>query len=160
MKENVLDVLMYLFENYMDEEEDLGADRETLKLELQEAGFAHGEVDKAIAWLEDLAKLRESESEVTSTTNLKASRVYSELEAKKIDVECRGFLMFLENIGVLNRHTREMGIDRVMALGADDIDIEQLKWVVLMVLFNQPGQEGAFAWIEDLVFEEERGNLH
>jgi Smg protein len=47
-----------------------------------------------------------------------------------------------------------MVIDRVMALDADDIDLEQLKWVVLMVLFNQPGREGAYAWMEDLVFEE------
>ena len=42
----------------------------------------------------------------------------------------------------------------------DEIDLEQLKWVVLMVLFNQPGREAAFAWMEDLVFEETTGMLH
>jgi len=30
----------------------------------------------------------------------------------------------------------------------------------LMVLFNQPGQEAAFAWMEDLVFDEAIGHLH
>jgi len=29
-----------------------------------------------------------------------------------------------------------------------------------MVLFNQPGREEAYAWMEDLVFDENAGNLH
>jgi len=29
-----------------------------------------------------------------------------------------------------------------------------------MVLFNQPGQEAAYAWLEDLVFEEMETYLH
>jgi Smg protein len=40
-----------------------------------------------------------------------------------------------------------------MALEDDDIDLDQLKWVVLMVLFNQPGHESAYAWMEDLVID-------
>ena len=47
-----------------------------------------------------------------------------------------------------------------MALEADEIDIEQVKWVVLMVLFSQPGQESAYAQMEDLVFEERSDALH
>jgi len=41
-----------------------------------------------------------------------------------------------------------------------DIDIEQVKWVVLMVLFSQPGQENAYERMEDLVFEERRDAMH
>jgi Smg protein len=47
-----------------------------------------------------------------------------------------------------------------MALDGDDIDLEKLKWVVLMVLFSQPGQETAFARMEDLVFDERPGAVH
>ncbi len=39
----------------------------------------------------------------------------------------------------------------MLALDADELDTEQLKWVVLMVLSSQPGQEQAFARMEDLV---------
>lgn len=53
-----------------------------------------------------------------------------------------------------------MVIDRVMALESEEIDLEQLKWVVLMVLFNQPGREAAYAWMEDLVFDEMPGIVH
>jgi Smg protein len=47
-----------------------------------------------------------------------------------------------------------------MALESDEVELEQLKWVVLMVLFNQPGQEAAVAWMEDLVLDEMVGQLH
>ena len=39
MKENVLDVLMYLFQNYMDDEVDIDPDRESIQSELLAAGF-------------------------------------------------------------------------------------------------------------------------
>jgi Smg protein len=42
-----------------------------------------------------------------------------------------------------------------LALTAEEIDIEQVKWVVLMVLFSQPDEANAYARMEDLVFEEQ-----
>ncbi len=55
---------------------------------------------------------------------------------------------------VFSHHAqRELVIDRLLALDAKEIDVEQVKWVVLMVLFSQPGQEKAFARMEDLVFD-------
>ncbi len=54
-KQDVLDVLVYLFQNYMSDESEVDADRESVQSELLEAGFPHGEVDKALAWLEELA---------------------------------------------------------------------------------------------------------
>jgi Smg protein len=44
-------------------------------------------------------------------------------------------------------------IDRLLALDTDELDLEQVKWVVLMVLSSQPGQELAYARMEDLVFD-------
>jgi Smg protein len=77
-----------------------------------------------------------------------------------LDLESRGFLMFLEQMGILTPSSRELVIDRVLALDANDVDIEQLKWVLLMVLFNEPGQEAAYAWMEDLVFDNIASTLH
>ena len=70
------------------------------------------------------------------------------------------FILFLARSGGLDSHTRELVIDRVMSLDTDEIDSEQLKWVILMVLFNQPGQEQAYAWMEDLVFDGVQEHLH
>ena len=64
MKENMLDVLMYLFENYMDEGPEFSPDQETLATELYQAGFPRGEINKAFSWLEDLTSLREQGTEL------------------------------------------------------------------------------------------------
>ena len=61
---------------------------------------------------------------------------------------------------MLDSITRELVIDRVMALDTETIDLEQLKWVVLMVLFNQPGKEPLYGWMEDFVFDGQAGLLH
>lgn len=159
MKENILDVLMYLFENYMDRDPDILPDQESLKVELVHAGFSNSEVEKAFDWLDGLAALKEQvfESGVPARRSL---RVFTPRESKKLSRECRGFLMYLEQIGVLDANNRELVIDRVMALDGDEIDLPQLKLIILMALFNQPGQEAAFAWIEDQVFEEVKSVLH
>jgi len=56
MKESVLDILIYLFENYFDGDLDDGfePDRDTLTQELEHAGFPAVEVERALAWLEKL----------------------------------------------------------------------------------------------------------
>jgi len=159
MKENVLDVLMYLFENYMSDDIEFDTDEESLRVELQAAGFQSIEISKAFDWLEGLVALQDF-PEKLSLVNTSSLRIYTAEEEEKMDLDSRGFLMFLEQAGVLDHQTREMVIDRVMALDEDEIDIEQLKWVTLMVLFNQPGREAAFAWMEDMVFEEAPGVVH
>ena len=88
-----------------------------------------------------------------------STRVYSAVEERKLDTECRGFLYFLEQANVLDSTRRELIIDRVLALETDDLDIEALKWVILIVLFNQSGYEQAFMWAEELVMDDV-ANVH
>jgi len=158
MKENILEVLMYLFENYMNDEIEFDTDEESLRTELEEAGFHKVEISKAFVWLEGLAGLQDGT--VPLAFSAESIRVYTAEEVEKLDLDSRGFLMFLEQTGVLDHNLREMVIDRVMALESEEIDLEQLKWVVLMVLFNQPGHEAAYAWMEDMVFEDAPGIVH
>ncbi|MBI3562413.1 MAG: DUF494 domain-containing protein [Gammaproteobacteria bacterium] len=159
MKENILDVLMYLFENYMTEDLDTAKDEASLRTELQKAGFAQLQISKAFTWLEGLAALQ-GEPHTPPPGKRIPMRIYTQAEIDKLDVESRGFLTFLENTGVLDLTSREVVIDRVMALDSEDVDLDHLKWVVLMVLFNQPGREEAYAWMEDYVFEHSAGSIH
>ena len=159
MKENILDVLMYLFENYMNDEIEVEKDEDSLRDELLRAGFHSHQISKAFDWLDGLSQLQQEPNQIVRQ-QATSTRVYSTLESEKLDFEARGFLQFLENVSVLDQNARELVIDRFMALDSDEVDMEQLKWVVLMVLFNQPGQEEAYAWMEDLVFDENAGKLH
>ena len=47
-----------------------------------------------------------------------------------------------------------------MALDQDQIELDDLKWVVLMVLFGQPGAEAAYAWMETQIFGDDPEPLH
>lgn len=157
----MFDILMYLFENYINGEAEIFAEQNELTDELQRAGFNKPEIYKALNWLEQLADLQRSdEFPYLNAQPQKSIRVYTDSECQMLGVECRGFLMFVEQIGVINSITREMVIDRLFALDKAFISLEDLKWVVLMVLFNVPGSEQAYAQMEDLIFDEPTELLH
>ena len=159
MKESVFDVLMYLFDNYLEEYNEITTDQDSLKFELKRAGFGDGQVNKAFDWLEGLARQKDLIS-ISELKGNKTIRIFNSKETDKLDSECRGFILFLEQTGVLDAFDREVVIDRLMALDVDEIDMQQLKWVVLMVLLNQPGKEAAYTWMEDILMEEPDPGLH
>ena len=158
MKENVLDVLMYLFESYVDTEEIPEPDQNELRLELSQAGFGDSEIERALDWLDGLTDHQDNLEYGNLTAH--GTRIYNEFEHERLDAYCRGYITYLEHIGILSPPQRELLVDRLLALESADIDVEQIKWVVLMVLFSQPGQGLNYARMEDLVFEENSGAVH
>jgi Smg protein len=157
----MFDILMYLFENYIHSEAEVMVDQESITDELTRAGFHQDEIYKALNWLEKLAALQDTNAYPYSTrVGHHSVRVFTEDEMQFLDVECRGFLLFLEQVNVLDFTTREMVIDRVMELDTQHFSLDDLKWVVLMVLFNVPGKESAYSQMEDLLFDEQEGPLH
>jgi Smg protein len=157
MKENVFDVLMYLFENYFQDDE-TQPDRASLESELFQAGFTKREVNKAFDWLDGLAESRQHGNVRLDAT--RSLRIFVDREMSKLDADCRGFILFLEQVGILTASSRELVIDRIMALEEEEVDLDTLKWVILMVLFNQPGEEEAYACMENLLFDGVTQPLH
>lgn len=147
IKESVLDVLMYLYENYIEHEFSDTANRDALRAELLGAGFPDEEVEHAFAWLSDLAERRDN------LVNPAAGsiRLFAPPERARIGTDCQGFLLYLEQLGLLDAPCRELVIDRLMSID-DDIDIERVKWVALLVLINHPGAEDALAQVEEMVY--------
>ncbi len=158
MKENVLDVLLYLFETYVDADEEPEADHNELRHELSRAGFGDPEIDRALDWLDGLTD--HEDGLAFNAQTMHGTRIYNDFELERLETASRGYISYLEQIGILSPPQREILIDRLLALESADIDVEQIKWVVLMVLFSQPGQELAYARMEDLVFEESAGSIH
>ena len=157
MKESVLDVLMYLFESFADGEGDPEPSRSTLKIELEQAGFGHREIERALDWLDGLNAAEAASGDAPRSA---AIRIYDPVELDRLDTAARGYLLHLEQVGILAPAQRELAIDRLLALDTDEIDIEQIKWVVMMVLFSQPGHEQAYAQMEDLVLADGPGWIH
>ena len=148
-KESILDVLLYLFENYFDDELEPVTDQTTLESELKAAGFPQEEIEHAFDWLADLEEHREQ----TNFVSQDSIRIFAGPEMLRLNTECRGFLLHVEHLGILSADARETVIDRLLALNDDEIGADQAKWVILMVLFAQPGDEDAFARMEDLVYD-------
>ncbi|MDO2949576.1 DUF494 family protein [Aeromonas simiae] len=157
----MFDVLMYLFETYIHSDAEVMIDQDQLTDELTRAGFHQDEIYKALGWLERLANLHDSERETYVTCSAPGSmRIFAPQELDRLSPECRGFLLFLEQAQVLNAETREIVIERLLELDTPEIELDDLKWVVMMVLFNVPGSEHAYQQMEELVFDESNGVLH
>ena len=160
VNENVLDVLIYIYENYMDSEEDAAPpDQVMLEEELLQAGFPKLEVNKAFDWLDELA-WRQGSLSSSSSDAAQSIRIFTEDEQQRIDLETQGMLLYLTQVGILDLISRELVIERAMALDADELSADDVKWIILLVLLNQPGQESAFALMEELVYNGEPGYLH
>lgn len=158
MYENVVDILIYLYENYIDGESFSPRDEYELREELVQAGFTKGKIGQAFEWLDELA-VRQDEQDYREHTE-HATRIFTDEEICRLDAEARGLLLFLERSKILRQDSRELVIDRALALDTRYIMVDELKWIVLMVLMNQPGQEAAFARMEDMVYSQVPVYLH
>jgi len=128
------EVLVYLFENYQPTE--LPRDSTHVARKLSAAGFEDSEIHEALTWLAGVARGPQRIVAPVPEAN-RALRAYAPRELAKLDAECRGFLLYLEQQGVLAPQTREHVIERALAAAGATLTPEQLKLVVLMVLWNQ-----------------------
>ncbi len=160
MKEGVIDVLMYIFSSYIDRDDSLPEDRDSIDLDLREAGFESQEIDKAFDWLDGLALAEDIPTLQQSSNSI---RIYSKKEQQRLDTKVQGFLLFLEQSGVLTPELRELVINRIMALDGNSlVDMEEFRWVVMMVLFNSAidQDENTLMHYEDIVFADQPAIFH
>ena len=156
MKENTLDVLFYLFDNYA-EVEDVTQNREILHGELKDAGFPKTRITKAFDWLESLAD--DDQIYITEPQD-QSMRQFSKYEARFLDQDCQNYLVSLRETKVLSTEMFERTIDRILMLGDKEFDLSRLKWVILMLLLNQPDTEAEYIWMDDVALGEEAPIYH
>lgn len=127
------DILIYLFENC--QQADIAYDRDRVAKKLSAAGFEDSDISEALHWL---AGVRAPRQELPSLPDSRtAFRAFAPREMAKLDVECRGFLLTLEQSGILDAQNRELVIERSLAASGEALVLDQLKLIVLMVLWNQ-----------------------
>ena len=150
MENTVFDILVYVFDHYLFEEMPAIAERADIARDLESAGFRGANVERALDWLAELADER---TRPGLREDNRAFRLYTHEECARLDTDARGLLLALERGGILSANQREIVIDRLLALDNEELSLEQVKWVVLMVLSCQPGEEAAYERMEDMVFE-------
>lgn len=155
----MFEVLMFIFENYMDSNISLKTDSQTIVVELEKVGFTRYEIDRALDWLDGLNRFQTAvESGPMIATQ--SIRHFLPEETELLGVEGKGFLLYLEQLGILDPITREIVIDRVMALDSKEVDMGRIKWVVLMVLFSQPDKKSALSLLQDMILSDAFDVLH
>ena len=128
------DILVFLFENCQQAE--LAYDSDRVAKKLSAAGFEDSDISEAMHWLAGV--LQAPPGVRDALPDVRASfRAYAPREMAKLDAACRGFLLTLEHSGILTAETREVVIERALAAAGDTLSLEQLKLVVLMVVWNQ-----------------------
>ena len=128
------DILVYLFENCQQAE--LADDRERVARKLSAAGFEDADISEALHWLAGV--LRAPRATRAALPDARSSfRAFAPRELAKLDAECRGFLITLEQPGILSAETRELVLERSLAASGHSLSLDQVKLIVLMVLWNQ-----------------------
>ena len=128
------DVLVYLFENCQQNE--LACDRERVAKKLSAAGFEDSDISEALHWLAGM--LRTPQGGLDRLPDARSSfRAFAPRELAKLDAACRGFVLTLEQSGMLDAETRELVLERALAASGDALSLDQLKLIVLMVLWNR-----------------------
>ncbi len=149
----MIDILVYLFENYYDFSSHPKPD--ALARKLSAVGFEGGEISAALGWLSGL----KSACVGTFVSDQRAFRVYSYEEQLKLGAECLGFVAFLESAGVITPALRELVIDRGMLLDDDPVLLFKFKIIVLMVLWGRE-QELEPLIVEELLYDADPEFLH
>jgi Smg protein len=158
MKENesVLGVLMYLFYNHMEKDNQINLNDMELIDDLKSAGFHAHNIGKAFRWLHHLVEFAEQDIPPTA----RSFRVFSEKECWLMSTECRNFILSLEQQGILTPLTREVVIHQTLELINEGVDLNLLKWVTLMVLFNMPNCDTELSHMEFLVLSHTLDSIH
>lgn len=152
----MLDVLVYLFENYYQSES--YPDQDTLTRKLHAAGFENQDISEALDWLSGLTRGRENTLPEALDSRVSV-RVYARDEQAKLSGESRGFLFFLESARVLTPLLRELIIERAMALESDYVGLDTFKVIVLMVLWTRRGNVDALI-LDELLPDGQKRQMH
>jgi|TARA_B100000795_G_C22684904_1_gene393254 Smg protein len=153
----MFDLLIYMFENYLSSKNNL--DFTNMTLELEAAGFNNKDIESALDWF---SELKEMSVKIPQSQSLKLNdklRIFTENEKSKFSFDGLGFILFLEQAHVLNSIEREIIIDRAMALNQNIISIDEVRWIVMMTLWNN-GRENDYLFVEDALYQTEQSMLH
>jgi Smg protein len=144
----MIDILVYLFENYLP---DACPEPAVLARKLSAAGFESDDITAALSWLDGLAG--DDAGRCLSPTLAGSIRIYDEEEQERLPAACRGFIAFLEQHGAVDASLREAIIERALALPDAEVSVDRLKVIVLAVIWRYRHEVDALI-LEELLAEE------
>ncbi len=145
MQEKIIEIIVYLV-NEMRREKRLG---EIDLSPLKDVGYTDNEITSAFSWLLDKLEVGESLSHELPTRLASGSphshRVLHEGERAVISPDAFGFLIQLQELGMLGDMELELIIDRVMMAGYAHVGVSEIKTIAASIMFDldDPSRSGS-----------------
>ena len=139
LKEDFLDILLYLFEYYSEDPVRESDTSFVIRDHLIDAGFQDAAIDHAMDWVEIFKNPKEDMMLHTPSTS--SVRILSDDEKNLLDVECQNYISRLEKFGLLTPEKRELLIDKLTSIGFEPMDLEVVKALSILMLFQEPSVE-------------------
>ena len=139
IKEDFLDILLYLFEYYSEDPVRESDTSFVIRDHLIDAGFQDAAIDHAMDWVEIFKNPKEEMMlHIPSSSSV---RILSDDEKNLLDVECQNYISRLEKFGLLTPEKRELLIDKLTSIGFEPMDLEVVKALSILMLFQEPSVE-------------------
>ena len=152
----MFEVLVFIFENYIAHH--ALPDDDVMTQELSAAGFNQKDIQGAVGWFQEMKSMLTHPPAVYSHQHT-ATRILTDSELKKINIESISFVLFLQQANVINDVERDLIIDRAMALKQEQVNIEEMRWITMIALWNE-GREKDYLFVEDALFNPRGLTLH
>lgn len=147
----MLEVLIFIYQNYWDKHDALAfeeSDETIMAYELSQAGFNHQDILHAVDWVKDL---RRSVAQPQYLQDAQAIRIFCDAERNKINDESLNFLSLLHRSDIITAYERDLIIDRAMVLAQPQLTMEDIRWITMMVLWDETRKQD-YLFVEDALF--------
>lgn len=149
----MLEILVYIFENYMEYDTNLRIPEEEVTTSLRGEGYFSRDIQQALAWL---TTLNNPASTPFRPEHTFVMRHYSINEKCCFGKKGLAFLSYLQRTNIIDAATREVIIERAMALWRSQMPLRYLKWVTLIVLFSRNADRKNMLWMQDLILHDQK----
>lgn len=135
MRNRILEIVVFLMD-YMRDNSDKSSGTDELSATLLDMGYSEHEINTAYDWFLDQFSSNTEEYYSAFPIGSFSSRIFTEQERLQLNTDAQGFLLKLNNSGILNDEQLEIILERTMLLTGEPISLEQIKIVVSSVIFK------------------------
>ena len=132
MRERIIEIIVYLISelNHNHPIDKVTFDR------LSDRGYSTTEISAAFSWLFDKIHFGNHSINSEAFSQSRSIRFLNNAEKEIISPEIHGYLIQLYQLGLLSNEHLEMVIERAIATGYRDLDLNQLHSVIATILFD------------------------
>ncbi|MFQ6091256.1 MAG: DUF494 family protein [bacterium] len=122
-----------------------------LSEKLRRQGFSKMELDAALSWLTDRLRVQGFGSK-ECPSSVQSVRVLHPVERMVLTPEAYGYLLHLENVGLIDKDQMEAVIEKAIFSGMSEVTVDDIKMITASVLFSPENPDWvsqASLWADD-----------